>query len=232
MAGSVGLVSRAALTDVDPAGPAVLIDVGGVLVTDDITAAVATWSGRLGMSEREFLAAVYGGSDHEVLIGRVTEPSWWSVVASRLGIGRDQRARLERDLISDGSWDLVLAAYLRHLRGRAATAIISNAWPHMRTRLAAAGLADAVDEVILSCEVGCAKPDPRIYGVALQRLGADPRNALFIDDTDGNVAAARALGLTGYLHVTSAATIGEIERFLAARPGSAGSAAATGSAVP
>jgi putative hydrolase of the HAD superfamily len=200
---------------------AVLIDVGGVLVADDIAAAVATWSGRLGISRRSFLTAVYGGSDREVLVGRVSEPSWWSVVADRLRIGPDQRAQLEHDLICDGSWDRALIAHLRHIRGRAATAIVSNAWPHMRARLSAAGLADAVDEVILSCEVGCAKPDPRIYEVALQRLGADPRQALFIDDTEGHVAAARALGLAGYLHVTGAATIGEIERFLAERPGDA-----------
>jgi putative hydrolase of the HAD superfamily len=39
------------------------------------------------------------------------------------------------------------------------------------------------DSVVLSCEVGCAKPDPRIYATALRGVGADPADALFIDDT-------------------------------------------------
>jgi putative hydrolase of the HAD superfamily len=70
------------------------------------------------------------------------------------------------------------------------------------------------DEILLSCEVGHAKPDPRIYRAALRRLAASPRDALFIDDTPGHVTAAQSLGITGHVHTSAADTITRIENFL------------------
>ncbi len=37
--------------------------------------------------------------------------------------------------------------------------------------MASKGLLDIVDELVLSCDIGYAKPDPRIYEVALDRIG-------------------------------------------------------------
>jgi hypothetical protein len=54
------------------------------------------------------------------------------------------------------------------------TAIVSNVWPHARVRLAANGVTDQADEIVRSCEAGVAKPDRRIFELALGRLGADP----------------------------------------------------------
>jgi HAD superfamily hydrolase (TIGR01509 family) len=45
------------------------------------------------------------------------------------------------------------------------------------------GTAYRPHEVVLSCEVGYAKPDARIYAIALDRIRADPGDVLFIDDT-------------------------------------------------
>ena len=54
-----------------------LIDLGGVLVPDYLPAAAAAWSIRLGITQRAFLGALFGGSDDQVLTGRVSEPAWW-----------------------------------------------------------------------------------------------------------------------------------------------------------
>ncbi|MGH3950003.1 MAG: hypothetical protein ACRDSE_12900 [Pseudonocardiaceae bacterium] len=51
----------------------ILIDLGGVLSTDIWPRAAQEWSSRLDMTSDAFLAAVFGGSDHTVLIGQVGE---------------------------------------------------------------------------------------------------------------------------------------------------------------
>jgi HAD superfamily hydrolase (TIGR01509 family) len=56
-------------------------------------------------------------------------------------------------------------------------------------------LADLVDAVVLSFEVGSYKPDPAIYRTALARLGADPAGTVFVDDQPGYCAGAAALGM-------------------------------------
>jgi FMN phosphatase YigB (HAD superfamily) len=52
------------------------------------------------------------------------------------------------------------------------------------------------DVVALSCEVGCAKPDPRIFRSALERLGALPEDAVMVgDDLLADVAGALSVGM-------------------------------------
>src|SRR6266487_1675134 len=68
-------------------------------------------------------------------------------------------------------WDKQLLARLGRVQGRARTAIVSSAWPHARARLAADGVAGLADAVVLSCEAGVAKPDRRIFGLALAPSG-------------------------------------------------------------
>src|SRR5439155_6621926 len=43
-------------------------------------------------------------------------------------------------------------------------------------------LAGVLDETVFSCDVGVSKPDPRIYEIACERLGVEPRECLFVGD--------------------------------------------------
>jgi putative hydrolase of the HAD superfamily len=201
-----------------PARKAVLIDLGGVLVGDYLPSAAGVWAVRLGITRQAFLGALFRGSDDQVLTGRVSEDAWWDIVAGRLAASPGLLAELRRDLAARETWDEDLAAYVRGLRGRARTAIVSNAWPGARARMSRAGMDGFVDAVVLSCEAGYAKPDPRIYQAALQRLAAGPADALFIDDTPGHISAAESLGMTGHLHASAAGTIARIGEFLGQGP--------------
>ncbi len=60
-------------------------------------------------------------------------------------------------------------------------------------------LEELFDDVVDSSEVGMRKPAPGIYQLALERLGVVASEAVFIDDAPGNVAGARAVGITSVL---------------------------------
>ncbi|MCU0485378.1 MAG: HAD family phosphatase [Anaerolineales bacterium] len=49
-------------------------------------------------------------------------------------------------------------------------------------------------EIVISGEVGCAKPDPRIFQILLDKVNRPPEACLLIDDAPANISAARALG--------------------------------------
>jgi putative hydrolase of the HAD superfamily len=56
------------------------------------------------------------------------------------------------------------------------------------------------DVVVDSSEEGMRKPDPAIFRTALDRLGVDdPRRVIFLDDFEGNILAARSLGMHAIL---------------------------------
>ena len=48
---------------------------------------------------------------------------------------------------------------------------------------------------IYSCSIGASKPSPQIYKAALERLGVAAKEALYVDDIQEFVDAARTLGL-------------------------------------
>jgi putative hydrolase of the HAD superfamily len=200
--------------------PALLIDIGGVLALDHLTAAAKDWGDRLGIAPHAFLTALFAGNDDQILIGRVSEAAWWRTIAGRLNVDEEVAAEIRADLAERQTWNTTLIAGLRRLRARATITIVSNAWPDIRVGLAGAGLLELADTVVLSCEVGYAKPDPRIYATALHSVHAEPADALFIDDTPGHVGAARSLGLNGHLHTDAGETLIRIEKFVEGSPGS------------
>src|SRR5690606_40509743 len=51
------------------------------------------------------------------------------------------------------------------------------------------------EDIVVSGEVGLAKPDPRIFALAIERCRLQPDRTLFIDDAPRNVEAGRAAGL-------------------------------------
>ncbi|WP_447725366.1 HAD family hydrolase [Sphingomonas koreensis] len=66
-------------------------------------------------------------------------------------------------------------------------------WPPFRAEWT--GLFDRFRDVVVSGDEKLVKPDPAIYHLALARFGLEPHEAVFIDDNEANVLAARALGI-------------------------------------
>jgi len=66
------------------------------------------------------------------------------------------------------------------------TGIVANAWPEpgsvLRRDLEAFGVAERVDVAVFSTDVGVRKPDRRIFEAALDALGVDPIDAVFVGD--------------------------------------------------
>jgi len=65
-----------------------------------------------------------------------------------------------------------------------------------RARLDYWGMTSLFDVIALSCEVGCDKPNPRLFRVALHALGVEPHEAVMVgDNLQADVAGALALGM-------------------------------------
>ena len=78
------------------------------------------------------------------------------------------------------------------------TAVVSNIAFDVRPAFASIGA--QVDEFVLSFEVGAVKPDPAIFGAALQRLGVRAQEAVMVGDSEEADGGAAALGC-GFLLV-------------------------------
>ena len=83
---------------------------------------------------------------------------------------------------------------LKALRGRYTIGVVSNGPGRVqRKRLVRAGLMEYIDLLVLSCEVGHAKPDPEILRIAMNIAGSEPFTTLFVGDSAGSdMGAANA----------------------------------------
>ncbi|WP_128772349.1 HAD family hydrolase [Actinomyces oricola] len=59
------------------------------------------------------------------------------------------------------------------------------------------------DGIVVSGAEHLTKPDPALYRILLERYDVDPARAVFIDDSEANIAGAQQVGITG-LHFTGA----------------------------
>jgi HAD superfamily hydrolase (TIGR01549 family) len=74
--------------------------------------------------------------------------------------------------------------------------VTNNRTAEQQEKLRYLGLSEVVDALITSEEVGVLKPDPRIYQVALERLGARPAETVMVGDNwQADVVGALAVGI-------------------------------------
>ena len=83
--------------------------------------------------------------------------------------------------------------------GRVKLGLLSNANLGGTERLRARGVADLFDDVVVSADVGLAKPDPDVFRLAARRLGVEPTACLMIDDQPQHLESAQRVGLHTHL---------------------------------
>ena len=195
---------------------AVIWDLGGVLVRTEDRSSRERWEQRLGLRIGELDALVFDGEvGRAAALGKAQADDIWHALGDRLSLDEEQLATLERDFWAGDQVDQQLIAKTRALRPARKTALLSNAWPDLRGALEKIwGITDIFDEIIISAEVGFAKPDPRIYQLALERLVLKPEDVVFIDDFKHNIEAAEKMGLNTIHFTNTVEVLSELEDML------------------
>ena len=131
------------------------------------------------------------------ITGEISHQSWLQRVEQSLGAFMQQRSA--KSLVaawdeSESAIDLELLAGYQTLVASAPLLLITNATDRLDTDLADAGLSRSFDYIVNSSKLGSAKPQREIFAAALQMVGCDASEAVFIDDSKTNVLAAEEYG--------------------------------------
>jgi putative hydrolase of the HAD superfamily len=189
---------------------AVLWDYGGVFTPSPFAAAGA-YAATLGVEPDALIEIVFGAYDsdsdhvwHRLERGEVPFTDALAEIARAAEAAgfRFEAAEMFATMRGDDIDRTIVVEAVRAVRARGIrTAIVTNnireygdAW---RGQLP---VDELFDTIVDSSHEGVRKPNPVIYHTALERLGVShPSRAVFLDDFDANVVAARGVGMHGIL---------------------------------
>ncbi len=210
---------------------AVVFDIGGILEivpgggdpTKHFPELIARWEARLALSPGELRATIRSVDEgllsmgKDMALGTCSEEEWWDEIRHATGMNPEQMNAFVRDYwdVYLGNPNEALMAFFSSLRPRYQTALLSNSGSGARREEQERyHFNEMTDLIIYSHEEGVEKPDPRIYARTCERLGVQPEEIVFLDDTERNVAAAAAYGMHAILFTDTTQAIADIQACL------------------
>jgi putative hydrolase of the HAD superfamily len=195
----------------------VFFDLGGVIVRTEYQTPRQRLADRLGM-EYDDLSRIVFDSDTglQASIGTITSEQHWESVMKRLKRPAEELTTIRDEFFAGDIIDRQLLNFLRSLRGKIQTGLISNAWSDLRDYLTREKMIDVFDHIIISAEVGVAKPDPKIFQIALEKAGVSAGEAVFVDDFYANIEGCEKIGMRGIHFEDASATLEQLKQLLSA----------------
>lgn len=178
-----------------------MFDFFGVIATAD---PYEVWLRDHGYTRRdEFLAASQALDSGQIALGEFYD---------RLStLSGQPAASIRRGFVVTINQEVV--ELINRLRPRYQVGLLSNASSELlRPLLQEHNLEPLFREIIISGEVGVAKPDPRIFNLALERVKVGAEEAVFIDDLPQYVEAAENIGMTGLQFAYAKQLISDLQK--------------------
>ncbi len=193
----------------------IFFDFGGVIQRTEFQAPRQQLAQRFNLEYDDIDNIVFNSpTARQATVGELAVEKHWEAVAKRLKVSKEEVAAVEREFFAGDVIDHSIMEYLRSLRPRYKTGLISNAWSDMREYLVRQKLDDAFDTLTISAEVGVAKPEAKIYLLALEQAQVEPEAAVFVDDVPANIEACEALGMKGILFRDPLKAMNELKKLL------------------
>lgn len=181
---------------------AIILDWGGVLIDNPVPGFMTYCSDYFGLPNKVFTQATYEFYE-DFAKGKITEDAFWEKLCARLNVAKPsvesllteafERVYFERDDV------ISLVASLKDKGYK--LALLSNTEKPMVDCFRRRNY-DFFDLTVFSCMEGVIKPDRKIYELTLNKLRINPHEAIFIDDKEENIIAAKAMGINAILFET------------------------------
>jgi epoxide hydrolase-like predicted phosphatase len=197
---------------------AVFFDLGGVIVRTEYQAPRQKLAERFGMDYEDIEKIVFGGgvngSAMRASLGEITEEEHWLNVLKALNQPASAYEKIRDEFFAGDVLDRGLVAFIRSLKPKYKVGLISNAWSGLRAYIERERFAGAFDHMIISAEVGVAKPSAKIFQIALEQLKVQAKEAIFVDDFIENIEACNNIGMRGIHFKDSESAIKQIKTLL------------------
>ena len=179
---------------------AIFFDLGGVILRTEYQAPRERLAERLNLTYEDISRVVFEAETaRKASIGEISVEEHWLAVTRKLRLPATEAESIRTEFFAGDVIDRDLLDFIRSLRPRYKTGVISNAWGDLREYIVKHQFDDAFDTLTISAEIGMMKPQPEVYQWALKQAQVEANEAAFVDDMPKNIEAANALGMHGII---------------------------------
>jgi len=194
---------------------AVIWDVGGVIARTEDPTPRNQLANELGVTRTDLNELFFSGTEGtRAQKGEISADELMAYIRRKLELAPSEHPDLETRFFEGDRVDYELVDFIRTLKPNYKIGIISNAWNGLTNLLDRWEIREVFDVVVGSGDVGVMKPDHRIYQLALEGLGVQPEEAVFVDDFMENITGAHAVGLHGIHFKNPGQAMGDIKQLL------------------
>jgi epoxide hydrolase-like predicted phosphatase len=194
---------------------AVFFDLGGVILRTEYQAPRQHLAERLGMEYEDIVSIVFDSpTAQQATVGEITAAEHWATVMKRLKRPEAETQSIRDEFFAGDVVDRELLNFIHTLRPRFKIGLISNAFDDLRPFILREKFDDAFDHMIISAEVGAAKPSAKIYQIALEQLKVQPKEAVFVDDFIENIEACEKVGMKGIHFKDPQSTLQQLKKMI------------------
>ncbi|HSG43707.1 MAG TPA: HAD family phosphatase [Anaerolineales bacterium] len=197
---------------------AVFFDNGGVITRTEYQAPRQHLAESFGMDYEDIDKIVFGGGPNgsaaRASVGEITEEQHWLNVMKVLKQPASAYERIRDEFFAGDVIDQEILDFLRSIKPKYKVGLISNAWSGLRDHIVREKFDDAFHHMVISAEVGVAKPEAKIYQIALEQFQVQANEAIFVDDFIENIDACEKLGMMGVLFQGAKSAIQQVKDLL------------------
>jgi len=129
--------------------------------------------------------------------GEISQDKLFGELATLSGLSAEE---IEEDWNKRAVFNTELLSFIKELKGEYKLGLLSNSMaPLFHTLAEKVHVADLFDQIVVSSEIGHAKPEPEAFRTILDKLEVLPEEALMIDDNQINLDGAKEVGMPGLL---------------------------------
>lgn len=135
---------------------------------------------------------------HQAEEGKIAEDDFWKKLEEYYHKTADEIMRM---LFEERELNIALIEFLRTKKPQMKFGFINNGLSRLTEKLAGEWkLGEVFDAMIISSKEKLAKPDPKIFLLTCERLGAKPEECVYVGRKEGYVEMAQSLGMRGFVY--------------------------------
>jgi FMN phosphatase YigB (HAD superfamily) len=151
----------------------------------------------------EDVKKLLSGAAREYALGKIPEDEFWAFVASSLHLSSAQVKTLS-NYINSIEWNVELWKYLPTLKKEYSFVLLSDSPLEKARKIKSDKRSEIFDVMLFSSEVHLDKKTKEFFYEVSNRVDAEPKDCVFVDDSEKNILFAKSLGFQVYKFINTA----------------------------